>query len=107
MRQVASHLPAQCGHDFGEQRARTDTIAVLVTEDDQSFLYFSRPPQPLDSSHHIRQEEWVREMFEPRLQKAPNEFWLTEPAIQQTLREQRRDVRLLRQMIGERRLCGC
>jgi hypothetical protein len=65
---------------------------------------FAGAKQSFDGGGHVREQKRVGEIFQARLEKIFNGGRFAETAIKQTLREQRRELELRRQLPGEERL---
>ena len=64
MRQIGLHPPPEPGHAFDEQRAGTDSIHVVVSEEHEAFATAAGVEQTFDGSGHSREEERILEAFE-------------------------------------------
>src|SRR5262245_60041167 len=106
MRQVMVHLPAEGAEDFAEQRRGSDTVDVVIAENDESLAPFAGREEALDRGPHVREEEWVGQILQARLKEAGNGLGLTVAAVQEALGQERGEAQFPGQELGEGWLRG-
>ena len=104
VRQIKIHLPAKRAQNFQQQRGGSHAVHVVIAENDQRLVAFAGAEQPLDGGGHVRQQKRVGEIFQPRREEVRDGRRLAEAAVEQALREQRRNFELRRELSGEQRL---
>ena len=81
-----------------QQRTRRHAIHVVIAINDNPFLRVDGLQNPLHRRQHIRQQEGIAELPELGLEKKPGRLHVVKAAIDEHLRQRRRQ----RQLPGER-----
>ena len=74
-----------------QQRGRSHTVHVVITEDDQRLARGVRGEESLDSGAHVREQKRIGKVLQLWIEKARDGFRLAVTAIKEALREQRGD----------------
>ncbi len=64
-----------------------DSIDIIVSEDDDAFLFLTGFEDTLHGLLHIGQEVWIMEIRESRFEKKPLIFWSDFSIVPEYLRE--------------------
>jgi hypothetical protein len=104
MGEIGVYLPAECGEHLSEERGGSNAVHVVIAEDDERFVPFARGEEPFDGGTHIREQKRIGEVFQAWLQEARDRLRFAEPAVEQALGEQQRELHFLREKGRQRRL---
>src|SRR5437899_10043739 len=96
MREIAFDFAAECAQNLDENCCGANAIDVIVAEDNNWLPVLPRLKQALHRSIHSRDEEWIGQIFQTRVKKAADRAGVVQAAIEQALREQRRNIEILR-----------
>ena len=101
MGQVVVDLPAERAQHFEQQGGGGDAVHVVIAEDDEVFAALAGLEEALDGGAHVWQQERVRQLLEPGLEKGSDGGRVTQAPVKQALGEQRRDAQGVGQLPGE------
>ena len=96
MGQIAMDRPTERAQDFDEEGGGRNAIHVVIAEEDERLVLFTRAEKAFDRGGHVREKKRIGQLFEPGLEEAADSRRFTEAAVQKALREQRGDVQSLR-----------
>ena len=104
VRQIKIRLPAEPVEDFEQQRSGRDAVHVVIAKNDKRLAAFACLPEALHGGLHVWQQERIGKLLEARVEKVFDGHRLAESAIEQALREQRRNSQVGCEPPGEQRL---
>ena len=103
-RKVMIDLPAQHSQHLGQQRGRSHSVHIVISENDERLVPLTRPQQPLDGRGHVRQPEGIAQLLQSGLQEIRRAARFGQAAVAQALRQQRRDFEFIDQTLARQRL---
>lgn len=83
---IRYETPDFCQESHKDSSTR-DSIDIIVSEDDDAFLFLTGFEDTLHCLLHIRQEEGIMEIRESRFEKKPLIFWSDFSIVPEYLRE--------------------
>jgi hypothetical protein len=101
MGQVVVDLPAEWAKHIEQQDGGGDTVHIVIAEDDEVFAALARREEALDGGAHVWQQERVRQLLEPGLEKGSDGGRVTQATVKQALGEKGREAQGVGQLPGE------
>ena len=80
-------VPSERAKHFEQQGGGGDAVHIVIAEDDKVFTALAGLEEPLYGGAHIREEERVRQLLEPGLEKGSDSGRIIKASIQEALDE--------------------